>query len=216
MTAAIPLVVIGAAGFGRETLDMIDAVNAAGTRPRYEVLGVVDRGPGDLDRARLSARGIPLLGTEDEWLATDTDAEFVVGIGDPRIRQRLAATFAARGHAAATIVHPSAILGSQLVVGAGSVIGPGVTVGTNVTLGEHVHLNPHATIGHDSVLHDFVSINPAATISGFVDVGELTLVGASAVVLYGLQVGVGATVGAAACVVRDVPPQTIVKGVPAR
>ncbi len=35
-------------------------------------------------------------------------------------------------------------------------------------------------------------------------------------VLPGLRVGAGATVGAGACVVRDVPPESVVKGVPAR
>ena len=42
------------------------------------------------------------------------------------------------------------------------------------------------------------------------------MIGANAVVLQGLSVGPGATVGAGACVVRDVPADVTVKGVPAR
>jgi acetyltransferase-like isoleucine patch superfamily enzyme len=43
-----------------------------------------------------------------------------------------------------------------------------------------------------------------------------TLVGAGAVILQGRTIGSGALVGAAACVVRDVTPDAVVKGVPAR
>jgi serine acetyltransferase len=42
------------------------------------------------------------------------------------------------------------------------------------------------------------------------------LVGVAAVVLNQLRVGRASTIGGGACVVRDVPSEVIVKGVPAR
>jgi acetyltransferase-like isoleucine patch superfamily enzyme len=53
-------------------------------------------------------------------------------------------------------------------------------------------------------------------ISGEVHLGSGSLVGAGAVILQGLRIGQGATVGAAACVLREVAPGVVVKGVPAR
>lgn len=213
---SVPIVVVGAGGFGRETLDVIAAINATQDSPQFAVVGVIDRGPSDVNLARIAARGLSWLGTEDDWLATDTDAVYAIGIGDGRIRQQVADRFDRAGRTPATLVHPQAVVGSQASIGAGSIVCGGVQVSTNVSVGRHVHLNPNATIGHDSWISDWASVNPGAIVSGDVRVGERSLIGAGAVVLQGLNVGADSRVGAAACVVRDVPSGATVKGVPAR
>ena len=211
-----PLVVIGAGGFGRETLDVVEAINRASHPPVFNLLGVVDGNPSKQNRDRLDARGIAFLGSDVEWLKARHPAQYLVGIGHPLTRERVDRAWRSAGLAAATAVHPLAVVGSSCRIGEGSVVCAGASLSTNVTLGRHVHVNPSATIGHDSVLGDYVSLNPSATVSGDVMVGRVALIGASSVVLQGLRVGEGAIVGASACVVRDVPPGLTVKGVPAR
>lgn len=211
-----PLVVIGAGGFGRETLDVVAALNEHGPSPVFDVLGVIDANPSAANLDRLRSRGIAYLGTERDWLERRIPADFLVAIGSPALRSQVTRVLLDAGLVAATAVHPSVGLGTMTTVGAGSVICAGAQVSTNVRIGEHVHINPNATIGHDSVVADFVSVNPAAIVSGDVTVASGALIGAGAVVLQGLTVGAGSTVGAAACVVRDVPPRIIVKGIPAR
>lgn len=212
----IPLVVVGAGGFGREVLDVVEAVNGSASTPVFTLLGVLDANPTDANLDRLAARGIRYLGTESHWLATRQVAQYLIGIGSPAVRRSVDQRFSAAGLIAASAVHPSAIIGSAFTISAGSIICGGVHISTNVTLGRQVHLNPHVTLGHDSVVGDFVSINPGAIISGDVTVGAGALVGAGATVLQGLSVGPDAVIGASACVVRDVSPATTVKGVPAR
>lgn len=211
-----PLVVIGAGGFGRETLGVVDAINDAGSQPRFELLGVLDDDPSELNMSRLAALGVRHLGTIAEWLEADARALFAVGVGSPTTRDSIARRFEERGHRAATLIDPRAHIGRASSAGSGSVVCAGVEISTNVTLGRHVHVNPHVTIGHDTLVGDCVSINPAATVSGDVTIEDRVLIGAAAVILQGLTVGAGSLVGAAACVVRDVPTSATVKGVPAR
>jgi sugar O-acyltransferase (sialic acid O-acetyltransferase NeuD family) len=211
-----PIVIVGAGGFGREVLDVLEAINKVALTPVFDLLGVLDANPSPENVARLDARGITLLGSESDWLKSGGVARYAIGIGRPSDRQRIDEAFRAAGHEAASLVHPMSGLGSAVVIGEGTIVCGGVQVGTNVTLGRHVHLNPNSTIGHDSVLHDYVSINPSATISGDVTVGTRTLVGAGAVIIQGLTLGRDAVVGASACVVRDIDERRTVKGVPAR
>ena len=212
MSAPDRVVVIGASGFGRECLDVLEAMVATGSE--LQVLGVVDDDPSPLNLKRLAARGVAHLGSLDELLAHDRTVQYVLGIGHPATRRSLVARLDAAGFAPRAAVHPSASIGSVSRLDEGVVICAGAVVSTNVRLGRHVHVNPNATIGHDAVLGDFVSINPAAVISGEVEVGPGSLVGANATVLQGLRVGSGVVVGAGSVVTRHVPDGVVVKGVP--
>lgn len=214
-TPAQRLVVVGAAGFGRETLDVLDARMKDGISD-YQLVGVIDDAPSDENLQRLRRRHADYLGHVDGWLSRGDDARYVVAIGNPQIRRAIAAQFDARGIRAATLIHPSVNLGFGTQFGPGVVVCAGAQVSTEVRLGAHCHINPSATVGHDTVLRDFVSVNPGAIVSGGCTVEEGALLGAGSVVLQGLTVGTGAIVGAAACVTRDVDAYSVVKGVPAR
>jgi sugar O-acyltransferase (sialic acid O-acetyltransferase NeuD family) len=217
MTAPRPLVVVGAGGFGREALDVVEALNAAGPRSLFDVRGVLDDAPSKLNLGRLARRGVRYLGAIDEGLADLPDGTaYVLGIGDPGARARLGSKLVAAGLNSPPVVHPSAGIGSEAQIAGGVVVCAGVQVSTNVVLGRSVHLNPNATVGHDAVLDDYVSVNPGAIISGECYVQRESLVGAGAVILQGITVGTGALVGAGACVTQNVAPGVTVKGVPAR
>jgi len=209
------LIVVGAGGFGRETLDVIEAIARVGAGPQYNVLGVVDDRPSDVNLNRLAARGYRWLGTVAEALA-GTPGYYAIAIGTPSVRSRVADQFDANGWQAASLIHPAAVVGSVASIGDGCIICGGVQLSTNTSLGRFVHLNPNATIGHDSRLADFVSVNPGAIISGEVTIASGVLVGAGAVVLQGLSVAKDTTIGASACVTRDVPEAVVVVGVPGR
>lgn len=211
-----PLVVVGAGGFGRETLDVARAINRESDHVVWDIRGVVDDSPCTEDLARLERQGVEWLGPLERLSDLPAGTMVTIGVGSPEARRRLDTRITAGDMARlATLVHPSAVVGTDSHVGEGNIICAGVSIGTNVVLGRSVHLNPHAVIGHDTVLEDFVSINPNATVSGACVVELGVLVGAGAVILQGLRVGVSAVVGAAACVIRDVGTGRIVVGVPA-
>lgn len=205
-----PLVVVGAGGFGREVLDVIDAVNR--NAPTFHVVGVVDDALQSSEL--LKRRGVAHLGPVERL--RDVDAMFVVGIGDPHTRAVVADLAHAWGREAVTLVHPAATMGFDVSLGAGTVVTAGVRITTNVVIGRHVHLNLNATIGHDAILGNCVTINPGATISGKAVVEDEVTIGTNAAVIQGVHLGRGAIVGAGAAVVRDVPPGVTAVGVPAK
>lgn len=208
------VVVVGASGFGRETLDTLVAMMEAGAD--LEIGGVIDDFPSEANLQRLDDRHVAYLGTLDDWLGSNPAAKFLLGIGDPRIRRQLVGKLESAGLRAFTAVHPSAIIGTGLTLGEGAIVCAGATISTNVRVGKHTHINPSVTIGHDTVLEDFVSVNPSAVLSGDVRIAEEVLVGAAATVLQGLTVSERAVIGAGAVVTKDVPCGVVAKGVPGR
>lgn len=213
MTSPERVIVVGASGFGRECLDVLEAMAAAGAA--VTVVGVVDDGPSRQNLARLAARRVAYLGTLTAWLAAGVgETRYVLGIGDPLVRRRLVALLDEAGARPRTAIHPTATLGSGGGIGEGVIICAGAVISTNVRLGRHVHVNPNATIGHDAALSDFVSVNPAAVVSGEVKVGDGTLIGAASVILQGLAVGRRSVIGAGAVLTKDAPGDVVIKGVP--
>lgn len=213
------LIVVGAGGFGREVLDVVDAVNATGDTPVWTIAGVVDDRPTDANLTHLRTRGVAYLGTTAEVLGGDAASRpthYVVGIGSPAVRRTVAERLDAAGLVPATLEHPTATRGFDVEIGPGSVLCAGVRLTTHIRIGRHVHLNLNTTVGHDTTIGDYVSANPLASISGDCVIEEEALIGVSGVILNGLRVGRGSVVGGSACVVKDVPPDVVVKGVPAR
>lgn len=209
------VVVVGASGFGRECLDVLEAIIEFDGS--IEIVGVLDDSPSELNLARLEVRNIKYLGSVDDYLQTvSTDVQFIVAIGNPQIREFLVEKFESKSLRSYSAIHPSAIIGSQVKVSDGAVICAGAILSTNVRVGRHVHLNPGVIVGHDSQLDSFVSVNPGAVISGEVNVEPGVLVGAASLVLQQLRVGSQSTIGAGAVVTKNVPKGVIVKGIPGR
>ncbi len=205
-----PLAIIGAGGFGREVLDLVKDINAAA--PTFDFLGFVDDGGVQIDL--LPGLGAPLLGRSS--MLVDLAANYVIAIGAAEPRRRIDAIARSWGRTAATLVHPSATIGSDVQVGEGVIIAAGVRLTTHIVLGRHAHLNLNCTVGHDVIIEDYATLFAGVHLGGGCVIEESATLGTGCVVLPNVHVGPGAVVGAGAVVVRDVAPDTTVVGAVAR
>lgn len=82
---------------------------------------------------------------------------------------------------------------------------------TNIQDGAILHCDP----GKPTILEDYVTVGHRAVVhSAYIERGSL--IGIGAVILDGVRVGSGSIVGAGAVVSKDVPPRSLVVGVPAK
>lgn len=209
------LVIIGAAGVGRQCIDIIERMVEAGTGD-YSIRGVFDDQPKPEDLDKLSDRAVPFLGTIDDLLALNETLAVILGVGYPAPRGKILARLLAGEFIYPSIIDPRACLGTCVRIGQGVVVASGADISTHSIIGDFAHVNPSAILGHDVSLDKNVTVSPGATVSGNVTVGDSALVGAASVILQQLSVGEKAVIGAGAVVTRSVPPHTTVKGNPAK
>lgn len=142
----------------------------------------------------------------------------LVAIGGSRGRDRLAIQqrFLARGLHLGTVVHPCASVCGSAQLGAGTQVLAQAVVAADAKLGDACIINHRANVDHECLLGHGVHLAPGATLCGLVTLHNNTMVAAGAVVLPRLTVGENSIVGAGAVVTRNVPPNVVVVGNPAR
>ena len=91
-----------------------------------------------------------------------------------------------------------------------------IEIGRRVSIAPGVILVSESAPNNSPLLSDHPEVRGRLVREQPVTIGDDVWLGAGAVVLPGVTVGRGAVVGAGAVVTRDVPPFTIVGGVPAR
>ncbi len=215
MTAAAerPLVVVGAGGFARETVEAVRAANAAGAG--WQLAGYLDDDPALHGTV---VDGVPVLGGIDA-LTGLPDTAVVVCTGRPGnyvSRPRIVAALGLPPERYATIIHPAASVSSTSRVGPGSVVLAQTVLTAAVTVGSHVAVMPHVTLTHGDVIGDFATVASGVCLGGDVRVGRCAYVGAGALVREQCSIGSCALVGMGAVVTRDIPPGEVWAGVPAR
>lgn len=205
---SLPALVIGAGGHARV---LIEALTKSGTA----ILGCVAK-----EAPIRWIPSIPFLGDDEALLRfAPSSVVLINGIGStarPDLRRDIFLRFKQMGYRFGTVVHPAAILPSDIVLGDGAQVMAGAILQPGCRVGDNAIVNTGAVVDHDCRIGAHVHIAPGAMLSGDVTVGEGAHVGTGARIIQGVNIGTGAVVGAGAAVVHDVPPGTKVVGVPAR
>jgi sugar O-acyltransferase (sialic acid O-acetyltransferase NeuD family) len=212
MSALRKLVLVGGAGTSSDVLALIASINRVSMR--YKVAGLLD----DAIPEGTLRFGIPVLGPIAKW-ASCKDAWFVDCLGSPRSYRKREKLLESVGMALApfeTLIHPSAIVADDAEIGTGSIIYPNVVVLSNVQIGHHVTILSGTVLNHDVELGSWSILGSGVMLSGAVKVASTCYLGTSSSIREGVIVGEGSLVGMGAVVTRDVAPDSVVAGVPAK
>ena len=212
MTEPMKLVLVGGAGTSSDVLALIVSINRYSLR--YQVLGLLDDG---IPEGTLRF-GVPVLGPIANWTSYN-DACFVDCLGSPRSyrkRQGLLERCGINQAQFETIIHPSALVADSAQIGPGSLIYPNVVALSNVCIGQHVTILSGTVLNHDVQVGDWSIAGSGAMLSGAVKVGRACYLGTSCSIREGVTIGDGSLVAMGAAVTRDVAPDSVVAGVPAR
>lgn len=200
------LIILGTGVHGGEMAHIVERINRQ--TPTWKLLGHV--APNATEQTEFA--GYPVLGSVEkleELLAAHPDALVVADNEFPKSApvpmERLT-----------SLIDPSCFIHPTARIGKGCVLYPDAFVGLNAVIGNRVFALGGATINHDNVIEDDVVFASKVTLAGFVRVERGVYLGQSCTVRQFLKIGRDALIGMGAVVVKDVVPNAIMAGNPAR
>ena len=208
-----PLLLVGAGGFARETLELIRAVNRHS--PTWRVLGVLDDDP---RRHGSRMHDVEVIGP-CEQVSEHPDAlvcACVASPDDPGGRLALVARLGLPAGRYATLVHPSAVVPDSASIGPGSVLHAAAILTADIVLGSHAAVMPAVVLTHDDRIAEGVTFGAGACVAGGVTIDARAYIGSGALLRERISIGAGSVIGMGAVVTRSVPAGEVWAGVPAR
>lgn len=202
--------IVGAGGFGREVLWLIQRINNVNFE--WNIKGFID------DNKSIQNTIIdeyPVVGTIDDLKTID--GYVVVAIGNSHVKKNLVERISSISNVKfATLIDPSVIISNRVNIGEGCIVCAGNIITVDITIGNHVILNLDCTVGHDAIINDFVTVYPSVNISGNVVIGECTEVGTGSKIIQGKEISGNIIIGAGATVVKNLNDGGTYIGSPAK
>ena len=204
---------IGAGGYGREVMPLL---RAQALQQLDSQLYFVAEGPQPTE----TINGVELLSLET-FAALKGDGYFNVAIGDSKTRERIAVNCIQAGLKPVPIIAQNAVILDGNEIGEGAILSPFTMVTSNARIGRFFHANIYSYVAHDCIVGDFVTFAPGVKCNGHVVIEDHAYIGTGAILKQGtaakpLVIGAGAVVGMGAVVTKNVAPNTVVIGNPAR
>ncbi len=195
------LIIIGGGGHAKAVADLA-------IKNGFNIVGFLD----DNDKVT-EMLGLKRLGKLEDCEKYADSARFVIGIGGSDVRKRV---FKAYKLEYQTLVHPSAVIGTNVVIGNGAVVLANAVINADAKIGKHSIINTAAVIEHDCTVGDFTMVAPGSVVCGFSKIGNNCWIGARSVVNSVISICDNTTVGSGGVVVKNIVEPGTYIGVPVR
>ncbi|KMY46266.1 acetyltransferase [Bacillus sp. FJAT-27916] len=199
------LLIIGASGHGRVVADIALKMN------KWKTIAFLDD-----DLNIKASMGIEVIGTTKDILTYVKDFDIFVGLGNNGTRRKIQEILVASGASIPIIVHPNAVIGTQVKLGEGTTVMAGAVINCCTEIGQGCIVNTGSSIDHDTIIEDYVHISPGVHLAGAVKIGRDSWIGIGSTVINNITITSRCKIGAGAVVIKDITEPGTYIGVPAR
>lgn len=199
------LIIIGASGHGKVVADIAIKMN------KWQSIAFLD----DDESIKISI-GLEVIGKTVDAFTYKDEADFFIAIGSNVTREKVQEKLIQEGLNLATLIHPTAVIGTDVQISIGSVVMAGVVINSSSIIGKGCVINTSSSLDHDNVIGDYVHISPGTSLSGTVKVGKGSWLGIGSVVSNNVNICSECKVGAGAVVIKDITEPGTYVGVPVR
>lgn len=196
------LVMIGAGGHAKVCYDIAQKMN------KWNEIIILDD---NLENDYFEITGS--ISKFEDYLGT---SDFFVAIGDNETREEMTSKLINKDAIMATLIHPQAIIASNVEIGVGTVVMAGVVINSATKIGEGCIINTSSSIDHDNIIGDFVHISPGVHLAGSVSLGNKTWIGIGTTIINNCTIASNIIIGAGSTVIKNIEKEGTYIGVPAR
>lgn len=205
------IAIIGAGGFGREVVCLINAINEK--NEEWDFIGFFD----DVKNIGYENEYGKVLGRIKDLNSYPESLAVAVAIAKPSAIEVIVKSITSPNIYFPNLIAPNVIFfdKNNISLGQGNIISFGCSISCNVHIGNFNILNCYILIGHDTKIGDYNTIMPSTNISGNVTMGERNFLGVSSVILEKLTIGNDTTIGANSLIFRNTKDKNTYIGNPA-
>ena len=199
-------IIIGAGTYGQ--------VYAEYLKDSYNVIAFYDD---DVRLHNSKVNSIEVVGKVSDALSLPKSTAIFVPIGNNPIRVELLKKFEENGFDIASYIHPQTIIHPSVKIGKAVYILPGTNIMPLSVIGDYSMISMGVNIAHHTIIEEACFFSQGSNIGASILLETLAYVGISATLMTGLKtIGRNSLIGAGAVVIKDVPENAVMAGVPAK
>ncbi|MDA7706975.1 NeuD/PglB/VioB family sugar acetyltransferase [Flavobacteriaceae bacterium] len=205
------IVLIGGGNQAHYTIDIIEKEG------KYNIIGIID----SLHKIGTVRFGYKIIGKQEnikKLIIKYSIDGGIISVGDNWSRYKISQQifFLQPKFKWFNAIHPSVIIGNNVVFGTGVVAMAGCIFNPETKIGNFTFFATGAQIDHDCTIDDFASVSAGSITGGHVFLGKFSAITLGVTVTDRLKIGENTVVGAGSLVLKDLPDNVLVYGVPCK
>ena len=200
--------IIGAGTYGEAMFELADILG-------YDVKSFYDEDDNKLDTMVMDVKVIDKVSNLDE--NTIKNKNFIVAIGENKIRQEIMEKINTLGGLTPTLIHPLATISPSAIIGNGVYIQANAYIWTKVRIDDYTIISPNVVICHHTSIGKACLISNVSGIGASIEVKDRVFIGMGCTIATGINVvGENSIIGAGGVLLEDVDKNCVYAGIPAK